>query len=83
MRSLFLSGLASGLLLLVTACATLPVHPGQTVARRRCTACHVEPAPGALRVHGVAELRSLHRERVELTDAEAADLLEWAAGGTE
>lgn len=62
-----LAALAAALL---GGCALAPVHPGQTVLRQRCTACHVVPDAGALREKGPAVIISAHRDRLQITPDE-------------
>ncbi len=74
------SSLCLAALLAVAVDACTPMSAAQLRARSNfrseCTGCHPLPAPGHLDRAGWEQILPLHRERVELSDAEWADLLD-------
>jgi hypothetical protein len=72
-----LSGLLILLGLFLLACATVPLRPGERLARAKCTACHLSPERDRFDRPGWIEILDDHQKHFPLTEAERCDLLDW------
>jgi hypothetical protein len=74
-----LSSLLILLGLFLLACATVPLRPGERLARAKCTACHLQPERGRFDRRGWTEVLDKHEESFPLTVQEREELLDWLA----
>ncbi len=58
-------------------CALTPMHPGRRLVARKCTACHVEPAPEELRGLDRVKLGQIHNRDPFLSNEQMAKVQEY------